>query len=259
MNAIVICGGTPGPDDPLYPETGGRPKALIDVAGKPMAQWVLEALDQAQRVDRLVIVGVEPESGLSSTKLARFIPDQGGLLSNVLGGMSALREIGPGEQLGLLVSSDVPAVTPEMIDWRVQVASEANADVDYAIVERSVMEARFPESNRSYVRLKGLEVCGGDVNVVRLELAADEKLWTRITDARKSAFRQAALLGFDTLLLLASRQLSLDHGERLISKRLKLKGRAHLCPYAEIAMDVDKPHQLDLIRRDLQARRALAH
>jgi molybdopterin-guanine dinucleotide biosynthesis protein A len=259
MNAIIICGGTPGPDDPLYVETRGRPKALIDVAGKPMAQWVLEALDQATQVESLVIVGVEPESGLTSTKLARFIPDQGAMLPNVFSGMSALRDIDPGAKLGLLVSSDVPAVTSDMIDWRVKVALEANADVDYAIVERSVMEARFPESNRSYVRLKGLEVCGGDVNAVRLELAADQELWTRITDARKSAFKQAALLGFDTLLLLASRQLSLDRGERLISKRLKLKGKAHLCPYAEIAMDVDKPHQLELLRRDLEGRRAYAH
>lgn len=259
MNAIVICGGIPGPDDPLYAEAKAGPKSLIDVVGKPMAQWVLEALDQARSIDRLVIVGLGPESGLTSAKLSRFIPDQGGLLSNVLSGMSALREIDPGERSGLLVSSDVPAVTPEMIDWRAKVALEADADLDYAIVERSVMEARFPESNRSYVRLKGLEVCGGDVNAVRLELAADEELWTRITEARKSAFKQAALLGFDTLLLLASRQLSLDRGERLISKRLKLKGRVHLCPYAEIAMDVDKPHQLALLRRDLEARRAFAH
>jgi hypothetical protein len=146
-----------------------------------------------------------------------------------------------------------------MIDWRVQVALDANADVDYAIVEKSVMEARFPESRRSYVRLKGLEVCGADVNAVHLALAADEALWTRITDARKSAFRQAALLGFDTLLLLASRQLSLEHGERLVSKRLKLNGKVHLSPYAELAMDVDKPHQLAIIRRDLEARRAHAH
>jgi GTP:adenosylcobinamide-phosphate guanylyltransferase len=258
MKAIVICGGTPGPEDPLFPEAGGRPKSLIDVAGKPMAQWVLDALDHAESIDRLVIVGVGPESGLSSTKLARFIPDQGGLLSNVLRGMSDLREIAPGEHLGLLVSSDVPAITPDMIDWRTRVALEANADVDYAIVERSVMEARFPESNRSYVRLKGLEVCGGDVNAVRLELAADEELWTRITEARKSAFRQAALLGFDTLLLLASRQLSLERAQRMVSKRLGLNGKAHLSPYAEIAMDVDKPHQLELLRRDLQARRAFA-
>jgi molybdopterin-guanine dinucleotide biosynthesis protein A len=254
MNAIVICGGTPGPDDPLYAEALGRPKSLIEIAGKPMAQWVLEALDRANGVERLVLVGVEEKSGLSSTKIDRFVPDQGGLLSNVLSGMSALREIDPGQALGLLVSSDVPSITSDMIEWRARVALEASADLDYAIVERSVMEARFPQSNRSYIHLKGLEVCGGDVNAVRLSLAADEELWSRITEARKSAFRQAALLGFDTLFLLATRLMSLERGERMVSKRLKLNGRVHLCPYAEIAMDVDKPHQLEIIRRDLEAR-----
>lgn len=252
MNAIVICGGIPDLDDPLYPETLGRPKALIDVAGKPMAQWVLDAVDRTDQVERLVMIGVGPESGLTSAKLARFIPDQGGLLTNVLTGMSALREIDSGETHGLLVSSDVPTITADMIDWRVQIAQEAEADLDYVIVERSVMEARFPASRRSYLRLKGLEVCGGDVNAVRLALATDEALWTRITAARKNAFKQAALLGLDTLLLLATRQLSLEHAERLVSKRLRLQGRVHLCPYAEIAMDIDKPHQLELIRQDFE-------
>jgi NDP-sugar pyrophosphorylase family protein len=44
MDAIVIAGGIPEPGDPLYEYTQGQPKALLDIAGKPMVQWVLDAL-----------------------------------------------------------------------------------------------------------------------------------------------------------------------------------------------------------------------
>lgn len=114
------------------------------------------------------------------------------------------------------------------------------------------MEARYPGSRRTYVRLKGLEVCGGDLNAIRLSLAAeDNPLWARLIEARKSPLRQAALIGFDTLLLLLLRRLTLEDAAARVCRRLGLRGLALLCPYAEIGMDVDKPFQLELVREDL--------
>jgi hypothetical protein len=117
------------------------------------------------------------------------------------------------------------------------------------------MEARFPGSNRSYVRLKDVEVCGGDLNVARTSMVNENnELWDRIIASRKNAFKQAALLGYDTLLLLLLRAISLEGAVKKVTRRLKLSGRALVSPYAELAMDVDKPHQLELLRADLAKR-----
>jgi hypothetical protein len=35
-----------------------------------------------------------------------------------------------------------------------------------------------------------------------------------------------------------------------------LKGKVLVCPYAEVGMDVDKPHQLEIMRLDLAKRGA---
>jgi hypothetical protein len=43
----------------------------------------------------------------------------------------------------------------------------------------------------------------------------------------------------------------------MICNRLKLRGRALVCPYSEIGMDVDKPFQLDMLRTDLAKQGAL--
>jgi NDP-sugar pyrophosphorylase family protein len=83
MDAIVIAGGIPGPDEPLYPFTQGAPKALLDVAGKPMAQWVMDALDRAQTIDRIVVVGLDEGSGIHSSKIAAFIASEGTILLNI--------------------------------------------------------------------------------------------------------------------------------------------------------------------------------
>ncbi len=252
MDAVVLAGGVPGPEDPLYQAAGGAPKALLDVAGKPMIQWVLDALSRARTVERVHVVGLEEGAALQCAKPLTFAPDHGGLLANIKAGLGAVRQ-GSAADHCLIVSCDIPAIRPEMIDWRVQVALQDQADVDYAVVDRPTMEARFPGSNRSYLKLRDVEVCGGDMNVVRIDVAAREELWQRLIAARKNALKQAMLLGLDTLVLILLRRLSLAQAERVASERLGLRGRVRLSPYAEIAMDVDKPHQLELIQQALRA------
>ncbi len=85
-----------------------------------------------------------------------------------------------------------------------------------------------------------------------LLLGEETDIWEKITDARKSPLKQAALVGFDTALLLLTGQLTLEKAETNIMKKLNFTGKAILCPYAEVGMDVDKLFQLELMREDLE-------
>ena len=58
MDVLVTAGGIPQPDEQLYPYTQGKPKALLDICGKPMVQWVLDALSDATQVEKVVIIGL---------------------------------------------------------------------------------------------------------------------------------------------------------------------------------------------------------
>ena len=55
MDCVVSAGGVPREDDWYYEHTQGRPKALINIAGKPMVQWVYERSVQANRVDDVAV------------------------------------------------------------------------------------------------------------------------------------------------------------------------------------------------------------
>lgn len=253
MDAIVIAGGIPKPEDPLYEFTQGGPKALIDVAGKPMIQWVLDAISGTESVERVVLISLSEEQGLECSKPVTYLPDQGGLLENVRGGIVKAVEINPQATHILTVSSDIPTIKSEMIDWMVSENSKTDLDLYYTVIPRDVMEERFPESNRSYTRLKDVELCGGDLNMIRASTVyANVDLWNQLVAARKSVVKQAALLGYGNLLLLLSRQLTLAGAVERVTKKMDITGQAVISPYAELGMDVDKPHQLEIVRAELE-------
>jgi GTP:adenosylcobinamide-phosphate guanylyltransferase len=258
MDAIVTAGGIPTPGEPLYEYTQGGSKALLDISGKPMIQWVLDALDGASQIEQVTIIGLPENSGVTGAKINAFIPNQGGLLQNIYGGVKHVLDARPNTNHLLAVSSDIPGITAEMVNWAVNKAEETDLDAYYNVITRQVMEARYPNSRRSYIHFRDVAVCGGDMNVMRAKLVrSSDQLWERIIAARKNALKQAALVGYDTAILLLLRLITLDQAVKMVTRRLKISGQAVLCPYAEIGMDVDKPHQLEIARADL-ARRVLA-
>ena len=65
MDAILMAGGIPKPDQPLYQFTQGISKAMLEIAGKPMIQWVLDALSEAENVDSVTIIGLPEGSSVT--------------------------------------------------------------------------------------------------------------------------------------------------------------------------------------------------
>jgi hypothetical protein len=82
-------------------------------------------------------------------------------------------------------------------------------------------------------------------------ITENDELFKKVLAARKNVFKQAALIGYDTLFLLLLRRIDTKGAVEKVTKKLNITGRAILCPYAEVGMDVDKPHQLEILRADL--------
>ncbi len=252
MDAIVIAGGIPRPEDPLYSYVKGNAKALVDIAGKPMVQWVLDALSDSKRVDNVIVVGLSPKNQLSCKKPMHFLSNQGRMLSNIVAGINKSLQLDKKSKYVLIVSSDIPAIKAHMVDWLVDTAMQTKDDLYYGVCSREVMEERYPGSNRTYTRLKDIELCGSDINLCHVRMATEHlDLWESLLGARKSPLAQASKLGLGLLFALATRQLTLESAVTRISERIGIKGRAVIWPYAEPCMDVDKPHQLEMMRVDL--------
>lgn len=252
MNAIVLAGGIPQPGDPLYVYSNGDSKALINVAGKPMVQWILDALGEAKAVDNVIVIGLTPKSGLTCKKPLHFISNQGRMLANIVVGSEKSLELSPKSEYLLVCSADIPALEGDMVDWLVKTAMQTKDDLYYGVCPKEVMETRYPTSKRTYTKLKDIELCGADVNIARIGVIKEHlDTWEALIGNRKNPLRQAMIVGLDTFFQLLTRQFTLDALVERASQRIGIKGRAIIWERAEPCMDVDKPHQLELMQEDL--------
>jgi hypothetical protein len=148
-----------------------------------------------------------------------------------------------------------------MVDWLVSTSMQTRDDIYYGVCPRDVMESRFPTSKRTYTKLKDMQVCGADINVMHVSMATEHlDTWEKLIGNRKSPLASAAVIGFDTLFQLFTRQFTLQGLVDRASERVGIKGRAIIWDRAEPCMDVDKPHQLEIMREDmaLQKKKAAA-
>ncbi len=255
MDAIVTAGGIPQPGDPLYSYSNGDSKALIDVAGKPMIQWVLDALGDSKEVDNVIVIGLTPKSGLTCKKPLYYLSNQGRMLANIVAGVSKSVELNKKTEYVLLVSSDIPALKGEMVDHLVQTSMQTRDDMYYGVCPREVMETRFPASHRTYTKLKDMQVCGADINVIHVSMTTEHlDTWEKLIGNRKSPLASAAVIGWDTLFQLFTRQFTLQGLADRACERIGITGKIIIWDKAEPCMDVDKPHQLEIMREDLALR-----
>ncbi len=254
LAGVVLAGSSAREKDPLAPHTQGQPKGLLPIAGRPMLAYVVDALAGSRYVCAVIVVGLPPEARPALSVPVTYLPPHGDLIQNAEAGIAYALRTFP-DLTGVLVSSaDIPLLTAQIVDRFVEECLQTDHDIYYSIVERSVMEGRFPTSRRSYVRLAEGEFAGGDLFLVRAGARmADPELWRRVTNARKSALNQARLIGgpWAVLKLLLGR-MSLAEAERRAGRALQIRGRAVVSPDPEVGMDVDKPFQLEIVQSVLE-------
>ena len=255
MDVIIPAGGIPKPGNALYPFTQGKPKALVDIAGKPMIQWVLDAVSEAKSVGRVTVVGLDGRVELSCTKPLTLLPNQGSMIGNIRAGIESILETDPNTEHVMTAASDIPLVTGEILDWFIAQTQMTYHELYMNMVTRQALEARFPGVKRRVDRVGDLELRGvADVSIFHPKIVMKRKgAADRFENARGNTWRQLNFIGFDTLLLLALRRLDLDSFTKRLSKKHGVDLHPIICPYAEIAMDVDDPLHLEIMRRELSA------
>lgn len=257
MDAILIAGGIPQPEDPLYGYSNGRAKALINVAGKPMVQWVLDALNDSSEVDNIIVAGLHKKTRLDSSKPLHFISDQGRALPNVVAGIKKSVDLGSLGKYVLVISSAIPAIKSSMIDGLVVAAKKTKGDIYYSVCPHRVMESSFPNSKQAYWRLEDRDICLGGIYLVRVDLLSespDMDALGKLIEEWKSPHKQASLIGLGTFMLYSMRSLSSDELNSRVSKFIHAKCRPVVWQQAEPCMVVDDSLHLEIVRDDLTSR-----
>jgi len=159
VSAVVLAGRA---NEGVFRELSDAPnEALIDIAGRPMLAYILDALTGSKSVGRVVVVG--------TPDVAQHLPDGVDLLragndviANASLGLAAVDQQRP----ALLVTSDIPLITPEVIDGFVKQCLASPAELCYPAIPRGDAEARFPNVKRTYAKLREGTYTGGNVFMI---------------------------------------------------------------------------------------------
>ena len=267
QRVIVLAGRRPGPDA-LASGDGAPHRALLDIEGEPMLVRVVRRLLGWPSVERVLVNIDRPELLGALPDFVRWreegrvevLQSTGSPSRSVLESLDRLGlEAGP----ILVTTADHALLDDAMLEsfFRASEAGSAGtADLCLALVPRSRIEARFPETRRTYLRFHGEAYSGANLFLFRTPAARGAALfWQRVEGLRKRPWRIARAFGLRNLLRFVMRRLTLAEGFVRVSQVLGIRVEAIPLPQAEAAVDVDKLDDLLLVRKILAERRAGAN
>jgi len=257
-----VLAGRRGPSDhfadALAAADASGHHALLDVAGAPMLLRVVRALQQAPSVGRILVSIDDPAVLGRVPELAEAI--QAGRIgcrtaldspSRSVADVLASREAG---ERVLVVTADHALLTPQMVE---HFTASATSDVDVlvAVVPATLLRAQYPESQRTWLKFRDDWVSGANLFAfLTPDAARAAEFWVRAERFRKQPWRLVGSFGLGSLLLFALRRLTLDAAFDRISRSMGARVRAVRMPWAEAAIDVDRPADLAQVNRILAAR-----
>jgi GTP:adenosylcobinamide-phosphate guanylyltransferase len=247
--ALVLAGTRPG-GDPLAQYAGVSHKALIDVGGVPMLARVLAALAAVPAVTRIVVAIDRPELLVALPPCATpvvALPAASGPSASVAAALQ--RE---GTPL-LVTTGDHALLQAAWVMQFLQAAEQGEAvaaDALVGLARREAVLAAAPDTQRTWLSFADGDYSGCNLFLLRTAAAAGlVRLWEQMESERKRPLALVRRLGFLHVLRYRLGWLTLP----LALARLGRLAGARLAPVlltdGRAAIDVDKPADLDLVRR----------
>lgn len=242
----VVLAGAPA-DQEIAQKFSINWRAELPVAGKPMVQYIIDALKASSYVSDIHVIGNIQCDGVSG-----IIPPAGNMIDNLMAGMKLYKDA----DYILLTTSDIPMVTSEALDDFIEKCKNRDADFYYPIISREDSLRRFPGMRRTYAKLAEGTFTGGNIFIISPKFMLDNAgLINNVLKARKNIFKLANIIGIGFLFraviaqTLYVKALKLADLEKTVGRILNGKVKAVRTPYAEIGADIDDPEQLEAMER----------
>jgi GTP:adenosylcobinamide-phosphate guanylyltransferase len=243
VTTALVLAGSRGPDEPLAVYGGVSHKAMIDVGGKPMLARVIEAL-AAAGMTRIVVAIERPElvAELGITGV-ETLPAAAGPSASVLQALDAL-----GTPL-LVTTADHALLRPEWVTAFLA-GAPAGADVAAGLARSEAVTAAAPDTRRTFLRFADGAFSGCNLFLFATPAARGAAaLWREVEAKRKEPVKLLARLGPLTAARYALGALPLRAALDRLGALAGVRAEVVEMADGQAAIDVDKPADLDLVRR----------
>ena len=249
-DAIVLAGGTIR-DEAFRTAVGVERRPLIPLLGKPLAQWVVEALRASRHIGRVAVIS---RSDLRDTSVAplvdAFVDEGADEVDNLYRGIAAL----PNAERIVTVASDLVLLTPEALDDFIEHAPP-DADVVFPVCEKGSIRPELAGHEWVYIATPDGSFTGASCFLLNPQALLERPEWIqRVFDARRSNRELMRMWGLWFLLKALLRRVTLAQAEAHISKVVGLRGRTYVSQFAEMCVDVDRLSDVALVEKELRRR-----
>lgn len=284
LDALILAGDKEG-----YVSVHDRNKAFLTLKGKCLLEHVIDAVDHAQHVDSIFVVG--PKGKLSSRintsayqKPVEFLPQSNSVIDNILTSYETIYSWEADHPLFVL-PSDIPLATPSEIDAFIKGSDYFNSDYVMGFQTENALSAYYPTETLDGIRMsyfyfkqfigrhnnlhiawpnrvKNAELVNMTYNLRYQKKFQNYLKWlASIVPSiggkgkvlRLTVFMQLALIGdymgVDRISKSLRRFIDLKEIEGCISDALNIRFNVYCMDFGGAAVDVDNERDLDVIAR----------
>ncbi|MCB1950300.1 nucleotidyltransferase family protein [Nitrosomonas sp.] len=236
-------------DDPITRHTGAACKAFAPVGGKPMIIRVLDTLAASNLIESIVLCG-PPRSRLNDCPSLKarielgevtWLPNKESPSRSAEHGFEHL----PANAPVLLTTADHALLSPHTVQYFLTESLKANSDATVGLVKQARMTAAFPETRRTFFRLRDGGVCGCNLFTFRPDGRKLIEFWRSVEDLRKYPWRLIAhFVGPSIVLSYLFRRLSLDQALNTLAAKSGVRVEPIILQDARAGIDVDTVEDL---------------
>ena len=242
---LILAGQRAGVVDALCEAKGVTHKAQINVDGINMLSRVRQALLDAGFKKNLYI------SGYSGSDLTE-VSSGAGPADSVMMGLNEIDKFPC-----LITTCDHALLTSEMVESFIEGAENAGTDICVGFASEAVIRPVYPDTKRTYLRFSDVAVSGCNLFYIANEDGLKAiAFWQAVQHLRKNPLKLARKVGVGIGLKYAMGKLTLPAAFEYAANRIGITAAPVLLPFAEAAIDVDKPSDLELVEKILKARKS---
>lgn len=232
----------------LLEKGGVTNKALIPLAGKPMVHYILKALNDAESINSITVVGLtESELKFDFSKPVEYIKGGKTTFESITGVVRHIAKNSEESKYVLSCSCDTPLITSEMIDKYVSSLDlSKNVDYYFPIVWKQVLIDRYPNVSKMVLKFTDGHLYGGDLHLFRLStILYREEVLQEILDNRKNFLKIAKIVSVKLIFRYLFNRLSVGIAQDRFKTLFDLNLSVSIFDFPDICVDLDYEKDVD--------------
>lgn len=257
FKALILAGNRVG-IEPVAAHENIPHKCLADICGKPIIDWVVQALEASRSISSISVC-VEDPSILNYTTIASagvksgnitLIPAGKSPVMSILAALDQSKDPFP----FLITAADSAFVDEEILDQFCNEALSRKEDILVGVAREDAIRKAYPQAKRTYLKFADGGYSGCNLFALSSARANSAiEFWKEAEQFRKSPWRLAGLLGPTTLMGFLTRRWTFDQALSKVGTRVNVTARTIDIPFPRAAIDVDKVDDL-LLAREIRER-----